>query len=192
MDLVDRVKNILVSPKQEWPRIAAEPATVHSLYVGYIMILAAIEPLAIIVRGLSFGSALVLPFAIGTYLLNLVAISIVALIVDLLAPTFGAQKDFVASLKLVAYAYTAVAVAGVFRLVPPIAAVVISIAGIYSIYTFYLGAPPVKKCPPDKAVAYAIVVLICNIVVFWLIRLMVLPMVFGGPVMGLGAMGMLR
>ena len=56
MNVVDRVKNILINPKQEWPKIAAEPATVQSLYVGYIMILAAIGPLAIIIRGLSFGS----------------------------------------------------------------------------------------------------------------------------------------
>ena len=30
--LVDRVKNILVSPKTEWPRIDAEPATVASIF----------------------------------------------------------------------------------------------------------------------------------------------------------------
>ena len=191
MNVIERAQHILVSPKTEWPKIAAEPATVHTLYVGYIMILAAIEPLAIIVRGLSFGSTLTIPVAIATYLLNLVAVSIVALIVDLLAPAFGARRDFVASLKLVAYAYTAVAVAGIFRLVPAIVGIVSLIAAVYSIYTFYLGATPVKNCPQDKAVSYTIIVLICNIVVFWLVRLMVLPMVFGSPMMGLGTTGLL-
>ena len=42
MALVDRVKNILLSPRTEWPVIDAEPATVASLYTGYIMPLAAI------------------------------------------------------------------------------------------------------------------------------------------------------
>ena len=37
---------------------------------------------------------------------------LLALIVDVLAPTFGGTKDFVASLKLVAYSYTAAWVAG--------------------------------------------------------------------------------
>ncbi|HXX82826.1 MAG TPA: Yip1 family protein [Casimicrobiaceae bacterium] len=192
MDLVDRVKNILAGPKEEWPKIAAEPATAQSLYVGYIMILAAIGPIAMVIRGLVFGSVLSLPFAIGTYLLTLVAVSIIALIVDLLAPSFGGQRDFVASLKLVAYAYTAVWVAGVFHLIPALGGIVGLLAGLYSIYTFYLGAPSVKKCPADKAVGYTIIVLICNIVLFWLLGLMVLPMVLGGGIGGLGTMGMMR
>ncbi|TMH27237.1 MAG: YIP1 family protein [Betaproteobacteria bacterium] len=192
MNVVDRVKNILINPKQEWPKIAAEPATVQSLYVGYIMILAAIGPLAIIIRGLSFGSALGLPYAIGMYLLSLVAVSIVALIVDLLAPTFGGQRDYVASLKLVAYAYTAVWIAGIFRLIPAVGGIIGLLAGIYSLYTFYLGAAPVKKCPAEKAVGYTIIVLICNIVLFWLLGLMVLPMMVGGGIAGLGTMGMMR
>ena len=191
MNVVDRVKNILVSPKQEWSTIAVEPATVQSLYVGYIMILAAIGPLAVVVRGLSFGSALGLPFAIGIYLLSLVAVSIVALIVDLLAPTFGGQRDFVGSLKLVAYSYTAVWIAGIFRLIPAIGGIIGLIAGIYSIYTFYLGAAPVKKCPVDKAVSYTIIVLICNIVLFWLVGLMVMPTMFGGAA-AVSTMGMVR
>ena len=42
MGIVDRVRNMLFVPKEEWPRIAAEPATVGSIYSGYVMMLAAI------------------------------------------------------------------------------------------------------------------------------------------------------
>jgi hypothetical protein len=156
------------------------------------MILAAIGPLAIVVRGLGFGSALSLPFAIGVYLLTLVAVSIVAVVVDLLAPTFGGERDYVGSLKLVAYSYTAVCTAGIFWLIPAVGGVIEVLAWIYSIYTFYLGVAPVKKCPADKTVAYTIVVLICSVVLFWLLRLMVLPLVVGGSMAGMGASGMLR
>ncbi len=34
MNLVDRIKNILLAPRTEWPKIAGEPATVQSLYIG--------------------------------------------------------------------------------------------------------------------------------------------------------------
>ena len=34
VSLVERVKNILVTPKTEWPRIDAEPATIGSIYTG--------------------------------------------------------------------------------------------------------------------------------------------------------------
>ena len=50
MNLVDRVKNILLAPKDEWPKIAPESETTQSMYVGYIMILAAIGPIAILLR----------------------------------------------------------------------------------------------------------------------------------------------
>ena len=192
MDLFERVKNILLQPKTEWPKIAAETATVQSIYVGYILILAAIGPLAMMVRSVAAGFGTGIPFAIGVYLLTLVSVFIVALIVDTLAPTFGSERNFVGSLKVVGYAYTAVWVAGVFRLIPTLGGVIALIAGIYSIYTFYLGLPPVKKCPPAKAVAYTIVVLICNILLFWVLGLVLLPMMLGGGMIGMGAMGMFR
>jgi hypothetical protein len=190
MNLVDRVKNILLSPKEEWPKIAAEPATTQSLYVGYVLILAAIGPLAMMVRSLGFGVGVGLPLAIGMYLMTLVATFVVALIVDLLAPTFGGEKNFVGSLKLVAYSYTAAWIAGIFRLVPALGGIIGLLAGLYSLYTFYLGVAPVKKCPADKAVGYTIVVLICNIVLFWALGMMLLPMLLGGGMTGMGALGM--
>jgi len=192
VNLIERVKNILLSPKEEWPKIAAETATVQSLYVGYILILAAIGPLAMVVRGLAFGFGTALPLAIGMYLLTLVAVSIVALIVDTLAPTFGGERNFVGSLKLVAYAYTAAWVAGIFRLIPVVGGIISLLAAIYSIYTFYLGVSPVKKSPAEKAVGYTVVVLICNILLFWVLGLVLLPMVLGGGMIGMGAMGMFR
>jgi Yip1 domain len=192
MDLFERVKNILLQPRNEWPKIASETASVQSLYVGYILILAAIGPLAMMVRSVAAGFGTGIPFAIGVYLLTLVSVFIVALIVDTLAPTFGSERSFVGSLKVVAYAYTAVWVAGIFRLIPTVGGIIALLAGIYSIYTFYLGLSPVKKCPAAKAVAYTIVVLICNILLFWVLGLVLLPMMLGGGMIGIGAMGMFR
>ena len=40
--LIARVKNILLTPKTEWPVIAAEPDTIPGLFKNYILILAAI------------------------------------------------------------------------------------------------------------------------------------------------------
>src|SRR3954470_5102228 len=46
MNVVERAKNLLLQPKVEWPVIDAEPHTVQGLYTQYIMILAAIGPVA--------------------------------------------------------------------------------------------------------------------------------------------------
>ena len=126
MALVDRVKNILLSPRAEWPVIDAEPATVASLYTGYIMPLAAI-PVICQAIGMSM-IGITIPF-VGThyqtpivsaitsaavmYVFSLIAVFIVALIVDALAPTFGGTKNQVQALKVVAYSYTASWVGGI-------------------------------------------------------------------------------
>ena len=48
MALVDRLKGILLEPKNEWPKIAAETATPQSIYANWVCIFAAIGPLALL------------------------------------------------------------------------------------------------------------------------------------------------
>jgi hypothetical protein len=55
MNLVDRAKNILLKPKDEWQVIAGETATVKDLYLNYAMILAAIPVIATFVGGSIIG-----------------------------------------------------------------------------------------------------------------------------------------
>ena len=158
MNLVDRVKGILVEPRSEWVKIAAEPATVQSLYTGWIMILAAIGPVALLVSTHS------IQLAIAQYVLSLIITFVLALIVDALAPSFGGTKDFVASLKLTAYSYTVAWLAGIFNLLGMFGGVLALIATIYAFYTFFLGAPVLNKASAQKAVPFTLVVVLCGIV----------------------------
>jgi len=188
MNLVDRVKNILVSPRAEWPKIAEEPATTQSIYTGYVLILAAIGPIAvaIITGGLGFV------FAIVGYLIALVMTFVLAFIVDALAPSFGGQKDFVGSLKLVAYSCTALWIAGIFRLIPFLGGIIGLIGLIYTFYLFYLGAPVLKKCAAEKAVGYTAVVAICALVIGFVLISLLFSMVVGGGMAGLAGIGAIR
>lgn len=160
MALIDRVKNILLSPKTEWPVIAGESATTQSIFVGYVLILAAIGPIAVALRTGGLGFA----FAVLNYLIALAITFLIALIVDALAPSFGGEKNFVQSLKLVAYSYTAVWIAGIFSILPFVGGIIALLAAIYTLYTFYLGAPVLKKSTPEKAVGLTIVVVVCGVV----------------------------
>jgi len=197
MALADRVKNILLSPRTEWPVIDAEPATVASLYTGYIMPLAAIPVICQAIGMSTIGMTIPL---IGThyrtpvvsaitsaavlYVFGLIAVFIVALIVDGLAPTFGGTKNQVQALKVVAYSYTASWVGGIFALVPALGIIGFLFA-LYSLYLLFLGLPVLMKSPADKAVGYTVVVVICTIVVTWVIFFAVATLGFG---MGAGAM----
>lgn len=184
MAIVDRVKNILLSPQTEWPAIAAESATVQSVLTGYVLLLAAIGPVAIAIRYFGIGIA----GAIVTYVMSLVSLFVISWIVDVLAPNFGGEKNFVQSFKLVAYSMTASWVAGIFKLVPLIGGIVGLIALVYTLYTFYLGAPVLKKCAPEKAVVFTVVVIVCGLVLGALVGAVLLPMLALGPMSGMGLM----
>ncbi len=191
--LIARVKAILMSPKTEWPLIAAEPTTVADLYKNYIAILAAIPVVAGFIKGSligygAFGIHYRTPIGAGiasaiiSYVLGLVLVYVVALIVEALAPTFGAQKDRLQALKTVAYAYTASWVAGIALIIPGIGWLVALAGAIYGIYLLYLGLPFTMKAPQEKAGGYTAVTVIITIVLGWIVGLIV------AGVAGTGAM----
>jgi hypothetical protein len=183
--LIDRAKSILLSPRTEWPVIAAEPDTVGGLYTRYIIIMAAIPAVVRFVSasliGVSvpflgsyrIGVGAALETAILTYVLALVGIFVLTLIVDALAPTFGGEKNQVQALKTVAYAYTASWVASIIGLIPGLTLIAALAGAIYGIYLLNMGLPFTMKCPPEKAVGYTAVTIIVAIVVAFVLNYVV-------------------
>jgi hypothetical protein len=94
----------------------------------------------------------------------LIAVFIMALIIDALAPSFGAQKSQIQALKLTVYSYTASWVAGILNIVP-VLGILAALAGLYGLYIMYLGLPKLMKSPPDKTVGYFVVSIVVAIVV---------------------------
>jgi hypothetical protein len=164
--LIARVQNILMKPAAEWDVIDGEPATVGGLYTGYACILAAIPAIATVLQGLLFAHSLVLGVVLGvlTYVASLAGVFIMALIIDALAPSFGAQKSQIQALKLTVYSYTASWVAGILTIVP-ILGLLAGLAGLYGLYIMYLGLPKLMKSPADKTVGYFVVSIVVAIVV---------------------------
>src|SRR5690348_13600101 len=99
-----RAKGMLLSPKTEWAAAAGETDSVRGLYIGYIMILAALPAIAGFIKGSLIGYGMLgitvrTPIVSGVigmlvgYGLGLVVAYLMALIIDALAPTFGGQKN---------------------------------------------------------------------------------------------------
>jgi hypothetical protein len=100
MNLVERVKRILLSPSAEWEAIAREPYDPKALYTDYMAILALIPAVGAFVNAALFGHETIagvvrlsvlgsLGCALYGYVLVLVIVYIAALITDWLAPRFG-------------------------------------------------------------------------------------------------------
>lgn len=177
--IVERAKNILLKPKDTWPVIAAEPATTQSIYVPYVVLLAAIGPLASFIGGQVFGITVfgvtyhpplagALVSAIVSYGLSLATIFILALVIDGIAPNFGGEKNQVQALKVAAYSATAGWVGGIFGILPALAVIGLLFA-LYGLYLLYLGLPVLMKVPQDKALVYTVVVVVVYIVLFLIV-----------------------
>lgn len=182
----ERVKNMIVSPKTEWPRVDAEPSTIGGIYTGYVLILAAIGPICSLIGQQVFGISLFVAhykppiaysvtMAVITYVLSLVSIYVLALIIDALAPSFGGTKNQLSAFKTAAYSWTAAWVAGIFGIIPQLA--ILGILGLYSLYVLFLGLPVLMKAPQDKAVGYTAVVVVCAIVLYFVVGIVVAALV---------------
>ena len=174
--LPQRVRRILLQPANEWLVIEREERSVADLYLGYIIPLAALTPVATLfgtsVLGITlpFGGSYRVPFASAVvsalvqYALSLAGIYVLAVIIDVLAPRFAGTKGRLQALKVAAYASTASYIAGIVALVPALS--VLGIAGLYSLYLIYLGLPVLMRAPRERALAYTATVVGSAIVLF--------------------------
>src|SRR6476660_6754203 len=183
MNLVERIKGILLQPKTEWPAIEGEPGDAGYLLSNYVAIVAAIPAVCtfigtsiIGVGGFRLGLGLGLVRAIVVYVLSLVGVFVVAYIIDFLAGTFGARKNLDNAMRVSAYAPTAAWVAGVFNIIPFLS--FLSILGLYSFYLLYTGITGLMRPPTDTAIIYTIAVIVCAIIV-WMVIFFFVRLLFG-------------
>lgn len=200
MDIVERAKAITLNPAATWQVIDAEKHDAKSLFVPYMLILAAIPAVASFI-GLSligmggFGFSFRIPIASGlammvtTYILSLAMTFGMGWLASVLAPTFGGQSNLVQGLKLAVFGGTPMMLAGVFNLLPALSIIGLLVA-LYSLYVMYLGLPVLMKSPKEKTIAYMVVLIIASIiagVVLSMVSRAFTPAMGG---MGMGGMGM--
>jgi Yip1 domain len=176
MNIIERIKGILLRPKDEWPTISGETTPIPELYKSYVAILAAIGPVASIIGmsiigiSLPFSGSFRIPIttmiasSVVHYVLTLVGVYVLALIIDALAPTFSGEKNINQAFKLAAYSYTPGWLAGIFVLIPALS--VLGILGLYGLYLLFLGLPVLMKSPKEKSLGYTAAIIIAAIIIF--------------------------
>jgi hypothetical protein len=179
--IIQRARALLVSPRTEWPVIAAEPATVQDLYREYIMILAAIPPICQFVKTSILGYAwhgfriyrlgigAGLTAAIVEYVISLLGVYVLAVIIEALAPNFAGESNRIQALKVAGYSYTASWIAGCAQILPGLYGLVALAGAIYSAYLLYLGLPSTMKILPERAAGYTAVTVIIALILGWII-----------------------
>jgi len=182
MDLVERVKAILLTPKAEWRTIEGEPGDPGYLFANYVAILAAVPAVCGFVGMAIFGFHRVgvfggVAFALVRYLLSFLVVVVLAVVADALAPAFGGRKNQSNALKLAVYSMTPAWLAGVFALLPGLR--ILSLVGLYGVYLFWLGASSLMKAPDEKSVPYTAAVVACGVVIYIVAFVVVRAIAFG-------------
>jgi hypothetical protein len=176
MNLVERAKAICLSPASEWTTIDGERAEAPALITGYVLPLAGVAAAAQLIGesvvGRSFGIlgtyrvplSTGVGMAVASLVFAAVSMVLISIIIDALAPTFGAQKSREQALKVAVYSATPVWLAGVLQIVPALGVLVL-LGSLYALYLLYLGLPRLMKCPTEKTIGYIGTVIACAVAI---------------------------
>ena len=172
-ELVERVKGILLTPKAEWDKIDNEAAEPQSVITGYVLPLVALAAIATLI-GISVVGVNVLgvsyraPFfgaltgAVVQIAFGVASVFVFAFIINALAPSFGAAKNWVrlSGRRLRANRSVGRGHAGDHSN----ACVLGIVGGLYSLYLLFVGLPKLMKPPAENATTYTIVSIVAAII----------------------------
>lgn len=173
--LPERVRGILLRPRETWNEIASENTDASALFSRYVLWLAAIPAVAAFIGGSLvgvgvFGVTVRVPLVTGLvqmvvgYVFSLIGIVLLGWIVNALASRFGAQADSMRALRLAAYSATAAFVGGLFAALPALSLLGV-LFGLYSLYLLYLGLPVLMRNPPERSLSYTVTIVVCMVLI---------------------------
>ncbi len=177
--IIERVKSILLSPKDALTAIKSEEVSIAAFMKEYVAILAAIPAVSIFIGWALVGHSVfgrrsfigTLFYAALFYILSMVSVFVYSKVIDALAPSFNATKNDLNAFKLAVYAWTPAFVAGIFHIVPGLQ-VLAMLGALYGIYILYLGLPILMESSEEKTVPYTVVgilVALLTMVLIWFI-----------------------
>ncbi len=189
--LINRAKQILLKPKDEWEVISSEETPIVKMLTSYVL------PLSLIGVVASFiGLGLVgisIPFlgsiksiewglfaAITHLIIVVVGVVLSGWIISLLAPSFGTKLSIDNGVKLVGYSYTPILVAAIFKIIPALS-ILAALLGLYGLYLLYIGFRPITKVTEDKVTGYFLASLLVIIVAYFVLGLILGAILPIGP-----------
>jgi uncharacterized membrane protein (Fun14 family) len=175
---LERARRLILQPSQELTVIAGEFTTPGPIFGKYVLLLAAIGPVAATVGGVVFGERGTLPLlptvpttagdavqaGVLRYVMNLVGVYALTLAIAAISGAIGGQKNRVQALKVAAYATTPYWLAGVFAVFPKLEPIG-TLLGLYSLRLFALGLASVMKVPRDKIAAATLLTSIAAVLI---------------------------
>ncbi len=165
MNIVQKIQNILLKPKETFVTLKAEKQDLMSLLTGYVLLLAALPAIGSALGMIRFPSWAI-RMAIVRYVTALAVYFGGAFLLQVLSKNFGGNGDLAQAAKTIAYSMTAGCAAGIATFIPFSLGMLISLAGgIYSLYLLYLALPVFMDVPQDKVVGLEVIFVVALIIV---------------------------
>ncbi len=198
MGIFSRSINILIFPKKEWIKIAAENRSLTELILFYIIPLALIGAAAsfigygyigvdtgildIRLKGTDWG----LTRALNYFISIILSVVFSAYIIDACAVFTGAEKNIYRTAQLLAYSMTAFMIGELFYIIPQAGFMGI-LVGSYGIYLLYRGVDLLKKTSGRNSMIFIMMALFVFVVIYGLTNFVVGYMI--AEIFGFGRFG---
>ncbi len=178
--IINTAKQFILNPKLEWEVAKEDTTTAQQHVMTYVLPLALISAVAIFIgvgligyRVLGYKVQSVsggLAQAIMSLASILIGVFLSGFVIHKLAPTFNTSVSLDKAVKLVGFSYTAMLLAGVLNIFPPLAFFTF-LGGVYSLYILYLGFKPMTNVSEEKSMSYFLVSLLVIVAVYFIIGL---------------------
>lgn len=193
--IINTAKQFIVNPKLEWEVAKENTNSAQQHVMKYVLPLALISAVAIFIgvgligyRVLGYRVQSVsggLAQAIMSLASILIGVYLSGFVIHKLAPKFNTSVSLDKAVKLVGFSYTAILLAGVLNIFPPLAFFTF-LGGLYSLYILYVGFKPMTNVSDDKSTSYFVVSILVIVGVYFIIGL-ILASIIG--VLGFTALG---
>ena len=193
--IVNTAKQFIVNPKSEWDVAKENTSTAQEHVVSYVLPLALISTVAIFIGVGLIGYSVLgyrvqsvsggLAQAIMSLVSIVIGVYLSGFVIHKLGPTFDTTVSLDRAVKLVGFSYTAILLAGILNIFPPLA-VFTFLGGLYSLYILYLGFKPMTNVSEEKSMSYFLVSLLVIVAVYFILGLILAGIV---GVLGISTFG---
>lgn len=169
-----RIATVLRTPRTAWAAIAADPPPPRTVLLTVLAPLAALAAACPALGRAVFGETALgvtyrpplvetLVGILVAMLLILGAAAATAALVDRCAPAFEGRRSFARAFALVGFSLTPALLGAALTIVPALWP--FALVGLYAVPLLVVGLPAMMQCPPDRATAYATVVVTAALVI---------------------------
>jgi len=176
--MLSHILGLFIHPKKEWQAIHDSECSVTRCYLSYVLILAAIPPVAGYLGTTQFGwqfgareavklapqSAMII--AVAYYLIMLVGVFTMGLIIQRMGQAYGTEQPLSRTVTLAAYTATPLFLIGIFELLPILwVNFLVGLPALgYSVVLLYTGLPIMMGISEEKGFLFSSAVLAVGLV----------------------------